>query len=43
MRHFRDIENFEFVEVAMRKMVYLGNAMTDFNFKTSFGNVIKFH
>ncbi len=40
--NFRDIDNFEFVGVAMRNNLYLGPALTDFNFETSFRNVIKF-
>jgi hypothetical protein len=41
--NFRDIENSEFVGVVMRKVVYLGHALTDFVSKTSFGKVIRFH
>jgi hypothetical protein len=31
------------VGVAMRKILYLGHALTDLSSKTSFRNVIKFH
>jgi hypothetical protein len=36
-------ESIEFVGVVMRKVVYLGHALTDLSSKTSFGNIIKFH
>jgi hypothetical protein len=37
------MENFEFVGVAMRKIVYLRHALMELRSKTSFRNVIKFH
>ncbi len=39
--NFRDIENFEFMGVAMRKILYLGHALIDLSSKTSFRNVIR--
>jgi hypothetical protein len=41
--YFGDIENFEFVGVVVRKIGYLGNALTDLSSRTSLRNVIKFH
>jgi hypothetical protein len=42
LRSLRDINNFEFVGVVLRKIVYLGHALVDLSSKTGFGNAVKF-